>query len=284
MHELDGLTGMAYGRVERLRIHERRTAIEAGVVLQCEMCGACYGAAREWRDTRDRSTALNIADAMARASASPARSRPPIGTLVLSRGALRTVAKAFDIRATDAALQEYLAAETSTADKVERDAIRAAFALIDKNGDGVLTRIEVIKALKKSKEVQHLLRLPAAIRQEDGTRDAFEKVYQKIDVDDSKSITREEFEAYFLPPAPPPPHNTLWFMLLVVLVGVLLGTVVAFALRSSGMAAADGLPPQAVEAAAAGLPPADPEPAMSDDAVAAAGVEAEPSLIDQAAQ
>ena len=224
----------------------------------------------------------SISDAMARASASPARSRPPIGTLALSRGALRTVAKAFDIRATDAALQEYLAAETSTADKVERDAIRAAFALIDKNGDGVLTRIEVIKALKKSKEVQHLLRLPAAIRQEDGTRDAFEKVYQKIDVDDSKSITREEFEAYFLPPAPPPPHNTLCFMLLVVVVGVLLGTVVAFALRS-GMAAADGLPPQAVEAAAAGLPPAEPEPAMSDDAVAA-GVEAEPSLIDQAAQ
>ena len=70
-------------------------------------------------------------------------------------------------------------------------------------------------------------------------------------------------------------------MLLVVVVGVLLGTVVAFALRS-GMAAADGLPPQAVEAAAAGLP-AEPEPAMSDDAVAA-GVEAEPSLIDQAAQ
>ena len=256
---------------------------EAGVVLQCEMCGACYGAAREWRDTRDRSTALNIADAMARASASPARSRPPIGTLVLSRGALRTVAKAFDIRATDAALQEYLAAETSTADKVERDAIRAAFALIDKNGDGVLTRIEVIKALKKSKEVQHLLRLPAAIRQEDGTRDAFEKVYQKIDVDDSKSITREEFEAYFLPPAPPPPHNTLWLMLLVVVVGVLLGTVVAFALRS-GMAAADGLPPQADEAAAAALPQAVPQPAMSDDAVAAAGVEAEAGLIDQAAQ
>ena len=222
---------------------------------------------------------------MPRASASPSRSRPPIGTLALSRGALRTVAKAFDIRATDAALQEYLAAETSTADKVERDAIRAAFALIDKNGDGVLTRIEVIKALKKSKEVQHLLRLPAAIRQEDGTRDAFEEVYQKIDVDDSKSITREEFEAYFLPPAPLPPHNTtgLWFMLLVVVVGVLLGTVVAFALRS-GMAAADGLPPQAVEAAAAGLAPAEPEPAMSDDAVAAAGVEAEPSLIDQAAQ
>ena len=163
------------------------------------MCGACYGAARGGATHARRSTALN--SDMARASASPARSRPPIGTLVLSRGALRTVAKAFDIRATDAALQEYLAAETSTADKVERDAIRAAFALIDKNGDGVLTRIEVIKALKKSKEVQHLLRLPAAIRQEDGTRDAFEKVYQKIDVDDSKSITREEFEAYFLPPA-----------------------------------------------------------------------------------
>ena len=87
---------------------------------------------------------------MARASASPARSRPPIGTLVLSRGALRTVAKAFDIRATDAALQEYLAAGTSTVDKVERDAIRAAFALIDKNGDGVLQYEEFIAWWSKS--------------------------------------------------------------------------------------------------------------------------------------
>ena len=42
-----------------------------------------------------------------------------------------------------------------------------------------------------------LLALPQKIRQEDGTRDLFERVYQAIDNDDSKSITLTEFEAYF---------------------------------------------------------------------------------------
>ena len=77
--------------------------------------------------------------------------------------------------------------------------VHAAFKLIDKNGDGVLSRIEVVKALRDSAQVRKLLALPEKIRQEDGTRDLFERVYQSIDTDDSKSITLAEFEAYFSP-------------------------------------------------------------------------------------
>lgn len=77
--------------------------------------------------------------------------------------------------------------------------VRAAFKRIDKNGDGVLSRIEVVQALRSDAEVRMLLHLPQKIRQEDGTRDLFERVYQQIDTDESKSITLQEFEAYFLP-------------------------------------------------------------------------------------
>ena len=76
--------------------------------------------------------------------------------------------------------------------------------MMDKNGDGVLSRIEVIKAVRTHPSVRALLGLGAEIHQEDGTRDSFERVYQAIDADDSKSITLAEFEEYFFPPAPTP--------------------------------------------------------------------------------
>ena len=83
----------------------------------------------------------------------------------------------------------------------------AAFRRIDKNGDGVLSRIEVIQAAKRDPEVRSLLGLPAAIRQEDGTRDAFEAVFQRLDADSSRTITAEEF-VRALASAPPPPAPT----------------------------------------------------------------------------
>ena len=129
-----------------------------------------------------------------RAVTSPARSRSDN----LKRPDLQTLAKALRINATqsNAALSE----QVKQADELEK--VRAAFRLIDKNGDGVLSRIEVIKALKTHKHVQHLLKLPAHIRQEDGTRNQFEVVYQMLDADDSKSVTLEEFEMFFFPPPP----------------------------------------------------------------------------------
>ena len=72
-----------------------------------------------------------------------------------------------------------------------------AFARIDRNCDGVLSRAEVIKACRIDPHVRTLLGLPERIRQEDGTRDAFEKIFQRLDQDDSKAVTLDEFKRVF---------------------------------------------------------------------------------------
>jgi hypothetical protein len=74
----------------------------------------------------------------------------------------------------------------------------AAFAAIDKNGDGVLTRIEVIQACRRDAAVRELLGLPLKIRQEGDSRDAFEALFQALDKDGSKTITLAEFQALFV--------------------------------------------------------------------------------------
>ena len=79
---------------------------------------------------------------------------------------------------------------------LSRADIEEAFRLIDKNGNGVLSRAEVIKACRASERVHTLLGLPKNIRQEDGTRDLFELVFQELDADGSKSITLDEFTSY----------------------------------------------------------------------------------------
>ena len=71
--------------------------------------------------------------------------------------------------------------------------VEKAFRLIDANNDGELSRAEVIKACRADERVRTLLGLPRVIRQEDGTRDAFEEVFQRIDADDSKAISLDEF-------------------------------------------------------------------------------------------
>ena len=83
-----------------------------------------------------------------------------------------------------------------------------AFSLIDKNSDGTLTRIEVIQACRSDHRVRELLRLPESIRQEDGSRDAFEEVFQKMDKDDSKGVNLEEFMVFWKEEARRAPRTT----------------------------------------------------------------------------
>merc|ERR1740121_57296 len=71
-----------------------------------------------------------------------------------------------------------------------------AFRIIDKNGNGSLSRIEVILACRRDPSVRALLGLPATIRQEDGSRDRFEQVFQAMDSDDSKDVDFEEFARF----------------------------------------------------------------------------------------
>jgi hypothetical protein len=194
-----------------------------------------------------------------RLAVSPARTRPS----AQSRPELQALAKGLKIRATQSTATLAAEVETRLGSDAEREAVRVAFALIDKNGDKMLSRIEVIKALRTQPSVQALLSLPATIRQEDGTfagfeshasgcerhsvavaalpavdsslgrarmsgtRDLFERVYQRMDADDSKSVTLEEFEAVFLPPPPPTeaPAPT-WKAHVVPIVGAVLAATV----------------------------------------------------------
>ena len=77
-------------------------------------------------------------------------------------------------------------------------ACEEAFKLIDKNGDGVLSRIEVIQACRSDERVAKLLRLPQTIKQEDGSRDRFEEIFQQMDTDDSKEVDMEEFQRFWV--------------------------------------------------------------------------------------
>ena len=76
------------------------------------------------------------------------------------------------------------------------EGVDRAFKTLDANGNGVLSRAEVIKAVRESEEVRTLLGLPAQIQDE--TREVFENIFQMIDVDGSKSIDRDEFQKFFL--------------------------------------------------------------------------------------
>ena len=159
-----------------------------------------------------------------RPKASPARTRPDVAqpglTAAPSHGELKLIAQTLCLPLLVTSNSADLVAQikASSMAKEGGDAgvctalVHAAFKLIDKNGDGALSRIEIVKALRTSAQVRKLLALPEKIRQEDGTRDLFERVYQAIDTDDSKSITLTEFEAYFSPatqPGPPPAASTL---------------------------------------------------------------------------
>lgn len=80
---------------------------------------------------------------------------------------------------------------------LDRTVLIDVFSRIDKNNDGVLSRAEVIKSLRHDPDVRRMLDLPQWIRQEDGTRDQFERVFQSIDSDDSKTINVAEFARFF---------------------------------------------------------------------------------------
>lgn len=80
------------------------------------------------------------------------------------------------------------------------ESILEAFARIDTNKNGVLSRAEVIKACKADASIRELLGLPKTIRQEDGTRDLFEDVYQRLDADGSKTIDADEMVSFFTAP------------------------------------------------------------------------------------
>ena len=69
--------------------------------------------------------------------------------------------------------------------------LRQIFERADRNSDGKLTRAELILRLKKDAQLADLLHLPTRVG--DGDRDAFERVFQGMDADDSRGVDVEEF-------------------------------------------------------------------------------------------
>ena len=76
--------------------------------------------------------------------------------------------------------------------------LRALFDTIDKDGSGEINKRELIIALRKDASVCEALALPAHIRQEDGTREMFERVFQSIDQSSDNLISWSEFLGHFM--------------------------------------------------------------------------------------
>merc|ERR1712048_235278 len=87
--------------------------------------------------------------------------------------------------------------EQTTLSDEAKQRCKEAFALIDGNGNGKISRAEVIKACRESEKVRNLLGLPKVIRQEDGSRDQFEAVFQRMDKNESKDVSLDEFSSFF---------------------------------------------------------------------------------------
>jgi hypothetical protein len=92
-------------------------------------------------------------------------------------------------------------AEHRSAVQLDDAQLRRVFTLVDANADGLVTPAELIKAVRASPLVADMIGLKD-IRQEDGSRDTFERIFQEMDSGVNRRISETEFVAYF--PANPP--------------------------------------------------------------------------------
>jgi hypothetical protein len=72
--------------------------------------------------------------------------------------------------------------------------LRQIFQRADRDGNGSLTRAELILRMRQDAELAEILQLPQKVGDED--RDAFEGVFQQMDRDDDREVTVEEFVGY----------------------------------------------------------------------------------------
>ena len=71
------------------------------------------------------------------------------------------------------------------------------FKQIDANGNGEISQIEFIQALRRDSALANRLGLPNEIRQEDESRKVFAFKYADIDKDQNKALSLGEFLAYY---------------------------------------------------------------------------------------
>ena len=72
--------------------------------------------------------------------------------------------------------------------------LRAMSTRTDNDGDGMVNKRELILALRKDPALCDALQLPAHIRQEDRSRDQFQRLFNDADMDDDQVLSFEEFE------------------------------------------------------------------------------------------
>uniref|UniRef100_A0A7S0ASE5 Calmodulin n=1 Tax=Pyrodinium bahamense TaxID=73915 RepID=A0A7S0ASE5_9DINO len=77
-------------------------------------------------------------------------------------------------------------------------ALSAVFQRADVNHNGAISVIEAIKALDTDERFARVLGFPGTfrVRQEDGTREAFLRAFQRLDADDNTCITWQEMIAF----------------------------------------------------------------------------------------
>jgi hypothetical protein len=81
--------------------------------------------------------------------------------------------------------------------RLTRDETVEIFKQMDANGNGEISQIEFIKALRRDSALANRLGLPSEIRQEDESRKLFALKYADMDKDQNKAISFEEFLAYY---------------------------------------------------------------------------------------
>lgn len=75
--------------------------------------------------------------------------------------------------------------------------LQEVFETIDTNKDGLITKAEMIKTLRTRPQIASFLGLPSQIRQGDGSREYMEMFFQKMDLDDSGTLSCDEWHSYW---------------------------------------------------------------------------------------
>eukprot|EP00439_Symbiodinium_sp_Y106_P065603 s645_g10.t1 len=83
-------------------------------------------------------------------------------------------------------------------DAADEAKLRAIFKMCDTNGDGTINKRELIKMCRQSFETALFFGLPSVIKQEDGSRAKLEERFQRMDQNDDREVTWEEFHDWYM--------------------------------------------------------------------------------------
>ena len=118
------------------------------------------------------------------------------GAVEKAKGRTRARGATSPDKTTGSTLKMTPAASTAT-QRMSRHEAESIFKRIDSNGNGEISQIEFIKALRQNEGLAKRLGLPSQIKQEEDSRRIFQLAYAEIDKDESKTIQIEEFVDFY---------------------------------------------------------------------------------------